>query len=67
MDGKILAHGGKPALVGKGPDEIRDSGQKTFIVELVQAAKTKSSAKVDYKFENPASLEVGKVIFCAGG
>lgn len=60
MHGTILAHGGKPALVGKGPDDIRDADEKNCITELMEAAKTKQSGTVDYKFENPASLMVEK-------
>ncbi len=60
MDGTILAHGGQPALVGKGPNEIRDPDEKNFILDLVEAAKTKKTDTVNYKIGNPASLVVEK-------
>lgn len=60
MNGTILAHGGKPGLVGKGPNEIRDSDETNFIDAMVKVAKEKGSGTVNYKFENPASLVVEK-------
>ena len=58
MDGKILAHGIKPDLIGKDMNEIRDVYEKKFLVEMVDKAKTKGTGIVHYRWENPRTLAV---------
>jgi cytochrome c len=53
LDGKVLANGANPALVGKGMNEIRDPYQKNFIEEMLVVAKSKGSGTVDYWWDNP--------------
>ena len=60
MNGKILAHGVKPELIGKDMKEIRDADEKNFIKEMVEIAKTKGAGVVQYKWENPKTLSVGQ-------
>lgn len=58
MNGKVLAHGIKPALIGKDMTEIRDADEKNFIKEIVEVVKTQGEGVVRYKWENPKSLAV---------
>jgi len=58
MNGKILAHGVKPGLIGKDMNEIRDVYEKNFIKEMVDKAKTKGAGVVHYNWENPRTLSV---------
>lgn len=58
VNGKILAHGIKPGLIGKGPTEIRDADEKNFIEQMITLAKTKGAGTVEYKWENPQTLVV---------
>jgi len=41
ITGKVLAHGGNPALVGKDMSGAKDADGKLFIKEIIEAAKTK--------------------------
>lgn len=56
-DGKTLAHGGNPKLVGKSLKELRDADGKLFIQELIEQAK-KSPGWVNYKWTNPTTKKV---------
>ncbi len=58
MNGKILAHGVKPELIGKDMNEIRDVYEKNFLKEMVDKAKTKGTGVVHYRWENPRTLSV---------
>lgn len=58
MNGKILAHGIKPDLIGKDMNEIRDVYEKKFLMEMVDKAKTKGTGIVHYRWENPRTLTV---------
>jgi hypothetical protein len=60
MNGRIIAHGIKPGLIGKSPREIRDADEKNFIEEMITVAKTKGAGTVNYKWENPETLVVEK-------
>jgi signal transduction histidine kinase len=58
MNGKILAHGVKPELIGKDMNEIRDVYEKNFLKEMVVKAKTKGAGVVHHNWENPRTLSV---------
>ncbi|WP_039851981.1 cache domain-containing protein [Magnetospirillum fulvum] len=57
-EGKCLAHGANPKLVGKDLIENQDTDGKFYIRDRVEAAKTKASFWQDYKFTNPTTKKV---------
>ena len=58
LNGKVLAHGAQPGLIGQGMTEIRDADQKNFIQEIVTVARAKGAGTVDYWWQNPQFLVV---------
>lgn len=57
-EGKCLAHGSNPKLVGKDLIENQDTDGKFYVRERVETAKTKTSFWQDYKFSNPTTKKV---------
>ena len=55
MNGKVLAHGGNPSLVGKAMIDAKDANGKLFIRERIEIANTQGSGWQDYMFNNPES------------
>lgn len=76
FQGVIVAHPKNAKLVGKNMLEVPDVDGKLFRKDIVDAARTKGSGWVDYKYKNPESgkiedkttylLKAGDVIFCCG-
>ena len=76
MNGKMLAHGAKPGLIGKSMKDIKGADQENFLEESVWLAKNLGVGMVDYKWENPKTLvveqkcayfqKVGDVILSSG-
>ena len=65
LDGKVLAHGQREDLIGKGLIELKDPDGKLFIKERVELARKQSSFWQNYKFMNPASKIVEpKQMYC---
>lgn len=58
MNGKDLAHGANIKLLGKDFRALRDVDDKTFIVEILNIAKSKGKGWVDYKWPNPSTKEI---------
>jgi len=58
QDGKCLAHGANPKLVGKDLIENQDTDGKFYIRERVEMARAKPSFWQDYKFTNPATKKI---------
>ena len=58
MKAVILAHPFNPKLVGKELLNVPDVDGKMFRKEFVEAAKTKGSGWVDYKYRNPETDKV---------
>jgi cytochrome c len=58
MNGKCLAHGQKPNMVGKDLIGMKDPDGKEFIKERVELMKKQSSAWQDYKFINPLNKQI---------
>ncbi|OIR00424.1 methyl-accepting chemotaxis protein PctC [mine drainage metagenome] len=54
-NGKVLAHGGNPALVGKSMLDAKDANGKLFIRERIEIATSQGSGWQDYMFNNPES------------
>lgn len=57
-DGKMLAHGVNPKLVGKSLIELKDIDGKHFVKEYIDLAKTKGNGWVDFKWPNPITKVV---------
>jgi cytochrome c len=55
QDGKAVAHGGNPALVGKSLIDLKDVDGKPFVRDFVAVS---GAAWVDYKWKNPVSQAV---------
>lgn len=76
FQGVIVAHPKNAKLVGKNMLEVPDVDGKLFRKDIVEAAKSKGSGWVDYKYKNPESgkieekttflLKAGDVILCCG-
>lgn len=52
-DGVSVAHGARPALVGKNLISLKDQDGKYLIREIVQIARKDGSGWIDYKWPNP--------------
>jgi len=58
MNGKCLAHGANPKMIGKDLMDLKDSDGKPFVKERIEIAKAKGSGWQDYKFTNPVTKKV---------
>lgn len=54
-DGRFLAHGASPQLIGTDARELRDPQGKPIIAEMIQRLEGKESAELDYLWVNPVS------------
>ncbi|MEN9309364.1 MAG: hypothetical protein RL173_3296 [Fibrobacterota bacterium] len=76
FQGVIVAHPKNAKLVGKNMLEVPDVDGKLFRKDIVEAAKSKGTGWVDYKYKNPETgkieekttfvLKSGDVILCCG-
>jgi len=76
LNGKVLAHGQNPKMVGKDLIALRDADGKPFIRERIDLAKQKPSFWQDYSFVDPVSKSIlpkrmycersGENVVCAG-
>jgi cytochrome c len=58
MNGKNLAHGANPKMVGKDLIEIKDVDGKAYMRERIELVKAKGKGWQDYKFVNPVSKAI---------
>lgn len=58
MNGKCVARGFNPDLLGKDLTELKDPDGKFFIKERIEMAKTKGSGWQDYKYIDPLTKNV---------
>jgi signal transduction histidine kinase len=58
LNGKCLAHGVSPRIIGKDLSGFKDVDGKPFIQEELRIAKTNGSGWVDFKFVNPANQNI---------
>ena len=58
LNGKCLAHGANPKMIGKDLIDLKDPDGKPFVKERIETAKTKDKFWLDYKFTNPISKKV---------
>lgn len=55
LDGKVVAHGANPKLIGIDVSQLRDANDRYFIKDILQAARTAGTGWVDYKWVDPAT------------
>ncbi len=58
LEGRVLAHGQNPKMVGKGLIDLRDADGKPWIQERVELARSKGKFWHDYKFTDPVTKKV---------
>jgi signal transduction histidine kinase len=58
MKGTCVAHGARPALIGKNLIDLKDQDGKYLIRELVAIANGPGSGWVDYKWPNPLTNKI---------
>jgi cytochrome c len=58
MSGNCMAHGARPALIGKNLMELKDQDGKYLIHEMVDLANGPGSGWIAYKWPNPISNKI---------
>lgn len=58
MKGDCVAHGARPALIGKNLIDLKDQDGKYLIREMVTIAQGQGSGWVDYKWPNPLTNKI---------
>jgi signal transduction histidine kinase len=58
MNGKCMAHGANPKMIGKDLIGLKDPDGKEFFKERIEIAKTAGKGWQDYKFSNPLTKKI---------
>lgn len=58
MKGTCVAHGARPALIGKNLFDLKDQDGKYLVRELIDIAEGPGSGWVDYKWPNPLTNRI---------
>jgi signal transduction histidine kinase len=58
MQGKALAHGGNPGLIGKNLMEMKDPDGVQPVKESIHLLQASSTGNLDYKWPNPLSKKI---------
>lgn len=58
MSGKCVAHGARPALIGKNLIDLKDQDGKYLIREMLAMSKGPGSGWIDYKWPNPLNNKI---------
>jgi len=58
LNGLNVAHGARPALVGKNLISLKDQDGKYLIKEMIGIATTSGSGWIDYKWPNPITNKI---------
>jgi cytochrome c len=58
MNGNCVAHGARPALIGKNLIDLKDQDGKYLIREMVDVANGTGNGWVDYKWPNPLNNKI---------
>ena len=58
LSGLCVAHGARPALIGKNLIDLKDQDGKFLIREMVTMSKGPGSGWIDYKWPNPISNKI---------
>jgi signal transduction histidine kinase len=65
LNGKVLAHGASPKLIGKDMSEAQDVDGKYYVKERVTLAEKQGNFWQDYKFTNPVTKKIEpKQMYC---
>lgn len=65
LEGKVLAHGQNPKMVGKDLIELRDADGKHFVRERVELARQKGKFWQNYSFLDPVTKQIlAKRMYC---
>jgi cytochrome c len=60
MDGKYMASGANPSMVGTAVRDMTDAAGNPVVKNLIEAATTKGEGTVDYVWRNPVTNKVEK-------
>jgi signal transduction histidine kinase len=58
LSGRCVAHGARPALIGKNLLELKDQDGKYLIREMIDIARGPGSGWINYKWPNPLSNKI---------
>jgi cytochrome c len=58
MNGKCVAHGANPKMIGRDLIDNKDVDGKEFVKERVEMMKKQASGWQDYKFRNPTTNQI---------
>jgi cytochrome c len=58
FNGVSLAHGARPALIGKNLLSLKDQDGKHLIRDMVEIATTKGSGWIEYKWPHPVTNKI---------
>ena len=58
LNGKVVAHGTNPKLVGVDVSKLKDADDKSFMKDILDKAKAEGKGMVDYKWVNPVTKEI---------
>jgi cytochrome c len=58
LDGINVAHGARPALIGKSLISMKDQDGKYLIQEMIGIARSAGSGWIDYKWPNPITNRI---------
>ena len=58
MNGNCIAHGARPALIGKNLIDIKDQDGKYLIKEMIAIANGPGSGWIDYKWPSPVNNKI---------
>jgi len=58
LNGTCVAHGARPALIGKNLIDLKDQDGKYLIKEILDIANGTGSGWVDYKWPNPLTNKI---------
>ncbi|PKO82506.1 MAG: hypothetical protein CVU19_01445 [Betaproteobacteria bacterium HGW-Betaproteobacteria-13] len=57
-DGRFLAHGASPALIGRNGHDLRDPKGKAVITDMINIARRNGAGELDYAWRNPTTAKV---------
>jgi signal transduction histidine kinase len=58
LSGKCVAHGARPALIGKNLIDLKDQDGEYLIRDMIKIAKGPGTGWVDYKWPNPITNKI---------
>ncbi len=65
LDGKCLAHGANPKLIGKDLSDAQDADGVYYVKDRMKLAQSKPNFWQDYKFPNPITHKIeAKTTYC---